>query len=268
MPLREITECPICGEMKSKHYLALDHRVISKCLECNHIYASEFSAERINSTYASDYHGSEDNMNQWNTSNRNIWVGLCDCISYYLKNENCTLLDIGAGTGGFAIILNELYPSVKLHLLETSPKAHPFLKKKLTANLYRNLSELASMESSFDIITILQTLEHVEEPKSLCKSIYSLLKPHGVLLLTVPNNKSYQVYINAIKKSICFSNQTHIQFFDNSSVKNLLTACGFSSIRRVTQFGNGRKKHPIHDILQWLLRLSGFSTELRFIAFK
>lgn len=268
MPLRQIIECPICRGIESKHHLTLDHRVISKCPKCSHTYAREFSTDKIESIYASDYHGSENNMDQWNTTHKNIWAGLCICISEYLKKENCSLLDIGAGTGGFAITIHELYPAVKLHLLETSLKAHPFIKQKLTASLYSNLSELSLKKNKFNIITLLQTLEHVEDPKLLCKSIYNLLDNCGVLLLTVPNRKSYQVYLKGTKETLCFGNQTHIHFFHKSAIKNFLLDCGFSKVVRVVQFGNGENKNLFFTVFQWAARAMGISTELRFLAFK
>ena len=72
---------------------------------------------------------------------------------------------------------------------------------------------------------------------------------------------------NGINDGLCFSNQTHIHFFDRAGMKEMLLDCGFSKVRRVVQLG-GSNHGRLMSFFQWILRLLGFSTESRFVAIK
>jgi ubiquinone/menaquinone biosynthesis C-methylase UbiE len=41
--------------------------------------------------------------------------------------------------------------------------------------------------SSFDVVTMIAVLEHLEHPIEICQEIHRILKPNGSLVLTVPS---------------------------------------------------------------------------------
>ncbi len=270
MQIVTVVNCPLCHSTEHKIYAVLDHRELRICFECKHLFVGKFDKQRMQKVYNEEYHGSEKDMVDWNLRNNNVWEGLCRNIKKYLEGKGVRLLDMGAGTGGFALKIKERYPEVALTLIENSYFAKIFLKNNIKdAAIYGDLFELESAMDSgkFDVITILQTLEHLENPKEICENLYGILKNGGILLLTVPNRKSYKVLFNGINDGLCFSNQTHIHFFDRAGMKKMLLDCGFSKVKRVVQLG-GSNHDRLMSFFQWILRLLGFSTENRFVAIK
>jgi len=96
------------------------------------------------------------------------------------------ILDIGAGTGDFLVMAQKngwdtigLEPSEKARGIATS-KGVPF------ANA---LSEMP--DHSADVITMWHVLEHVPDVEAQITELKRILKPEGVIVIAVPNYKSY-----------------------------------------------------------------------------
>lgn len=49
---------------------------------------------------------------------------------------------------------------------------------------------------SFDVITLIDVLEHLPNPTKIVQSIWSLLRPNGIIVVKVPNFKG-QLYKQA-----------------------------------------------------------------------
>ncbi|WP_130734843.1 bifunctional 2-polyprenyl-6-hydroxyphenol methylase/3-demethylubiquinol 3-O-methyltransferase UbiG [Flavobacterium sp. J27] len=97
-----------------------------------------------------------------------------------------TLLDIGAGTGDFLVQANKegwqtlgLEPNQKAKQIAIAKEVH----------FTDTLEELAS--HSFDVITMWHVLEHVPNLNEQIEELKRLLKPDGILIVAVPNFKSY-----------------------------------------------------------------------------
>ena len=96
------------------------------------------------------------------------------------------ILDYGCGTG-----LNLLHLSTMgdAYGLDMSERAVTFcVQRGLTqvAHLPGSLSHSKPFGQSFDLITMLDTLEHVDDDVLLLQQVSTWLKPEGVLLVTVP----------------------------------------------------------------------------------
>lgn len=99
------------------------------------------------------------------------------------------VIDVGAGIGEFA---SHVHPDAFFFGLELSSEA-----VKVAQSLGRNVlkmditDSLPELESSFDVVTCFQVLEHLNKPNSLVSSIIKLCKPNGLIIIAVPNNDSF-----------------------------------------------------------------------------
>jgi 2-polyprenyl-3-methyl-5-hydroxy-6-metoxy-1,4-benzoquinol methylase len=109
-----------------------------------------------------------------------------------LNPENKTILDIGCGTGDFlkACQLN----GWKINGIEPNDKARELAIQK-TKNIDRINNKIEDLLkdkiSCFDVITLWHVLEHIPNLKEYIAFIKKMLKPNGVLIVAVPNYKSY-----------------------------------------------------------------------------
>ena len=96
------------------------------------------------------------------------------------------LLDIGAGTGDFLVTAKNFGWSATG--IEPNEKAKGIAAKK-------GISFIAATEevedNTFDVITMWHVLEHVPDVEEQIKELKRVLKPEGVLVIAVPNFKSY-----------------------------------------------------------------------------
>lgn len=108
-----------------------------------------------------------------------------------LQNEKGNILDIGAGTGDFLALAKS--DGWHVSAIEPSEKARRIAESK--GVLFTDATETLP-ENSFDAITMWHVLEHVPDPELQLAELKRLLKPNGVVLIAVPNFKSYdaQVY--------------------------------------------------------------------------
>jgi 2-polyprenyl-3-methyl-5-hydroxy-6-metoxy-1,4-benzoquinol methylase len=52
----------------------------------------------------------------------------------------------------------------------------------------------AEWRNSFDLVTTFQVVEHVRQPYDFCRTLFSFVKPGGVLHVAVPNHDSFMRY--------------------------------------------------------------------------
>ncbi len=102
------------------------------------------------------------------------------------NTEDKLILDVGAGTGDFLKVCQN--GGWKITGVEPSEKARVFAKDK-NIHLLENLSKIENKQ--FDVITLWHVLEHIPNLTEYIKQLKLLLKPNGVLIIAVPNYKSF-----------------------------------------------------------------------------
>ncbi|MFN7971472.1 MAG: class I SAM-dependent methyltransferase [Acidobacteriota bacterium] len=94
------------------------------------------------------------------------------------------ILDAGCGTGAG---LDNLERFGKAFGVDFSPDALAFCRRRGKPYLLRTrLEALGVRDASFDVITILDVLEHIDDDAKVLASLLRALKPGGRLIVTVP----------------------------------------------------------------------------------
>ena len=261
----ERTVCAVCKGTKFTPDVNIDSRNIVACLNCGFQFARRFDTDAIDKYYREDYYPSPDasRMNTWISQNILVWRSLCDDI-VSAKPSVDKLLDIGAGTGGFIMEFHAQSQETRLSAIESSRNAREFVSNKIPSVEF--LDGLPESET-FDAITCLQTLEHVQEPDVLCRKIFNALNPGGLFLITVPNTACLSHLWKKKEQTLCYGNPTHLQFFNTVSVESMLRNAGFKKINRVVKMDKGNRR-LFFSVVQYFARLAGLSSELRYIAVK
>ena len=103
-----------------------------------------------------------------------------------LNSGSGKLLDVGAGTGDFLLASKRAGWEVKG--VEVNEKAKALAREK-GIKIENNIEAYAG--NQFDVITLWHVLEHLPNLEQSIKNIESLVKPGGILIVAVPNFKSY-----------------------------------------------------------------------------
>jgi SAM-dependent methyltransferase len=137
-------------------------------------------------------------------------------------------LDIGAGDGAF---LEELLAAGFGHVEGVEPSDAPRMSAKdpIRPFIHEGLFSPAVFEGRrFDLITCLQTIEHVHEPLALCRDAWSLLTEGGALFIVCHNRRAASAKLLG-RHSPIFDVE-HLQLFSPRSLRQLLGETGFTSV--------------------------------------
>ncbi|NLP59071.1 bifunctional 2-polyprenyl-6-hydroxyphenol methylase/3-demethylubiquinol 3-O-methyltransferase UbiG [Lutibacter sp. B1] len=133
------------------------------------------------------------------------------------NTDGKNILDVGCGTGDFLFTCkNNNWDVVGV---EPNDKAQKNAKNKLGENtkIYSNIDEL---DNKFDVITLWHVLEHVPNLDEYISKLKTLLKPNGVLVIAVPNFKSFDA--NHYKQFwAAFDVPRHLWHFSKKSIQLL-----------------------------------------------
>lgn len=126
------------------------------------------------------------------------------------------LLDFGAGTGDFLQFAGK--KGWNVYGVEPNKQALKLASKK--GLLIQSSLEIFK-EEQFDVITLWHVLEHVPNLKETLLRLQSLLKPEGILVIAVPNYKSWDA--KKYKEFwAAYDVPRHLWHFDREAMKQLL----------------------------------------------
>ena len=99
------------------------------------------------------------------------------------------MLDLGCGEGYGAATL-ALGDAVSVVGVDANPEAYEHARLRYTEpglRFERGLVETWGAPGTFDVITFLQTVEHVQDPVAVLSHVSELLAPAGVAYISTPN---------------------------------------------------------------------------------
>ena len=160
------------------------------------------------------------------------------------------ILDIGCGTG---FVLERLAASFEVTGLEPDEavrlRANDSIRDRILPGATHDLSALGT--ATFDALTLLDVLEHVDDDAGVLRTARELLSPDGVLLVTVPANPRLWSEHDVLNG--------HRRRYTADLLRDLISSTGFE-IERLTHINS--RLYP----LAWLYRLnrgkSGFALRL------
>jgi SAM-dependent methyltransferase len=88
--------------------------------------------------------------------------------------------------------------------------------------------EMPAAESSVDLLTIFDVIEHTPDPKAVLERARALLKPGGVLAVTYPDYGSLAARLMGSRWVFLLT--VHLYYFTRGSIADLLRRCGFEVV--------------------------------------
>ncbi len=182
-----------------------------------------------------DYYKSEDYISHTDNKKSLFDVAYQTVKKYTLKRklklinsfqtEEKTILDIGAGTGDFLSVCKK--NGWKIKGVEPSENARKLAFKKGIV-LTESVEEFQT--EKFDIITLWHVLEHIPNLTEFIQTLKKLLKPNGVLVIAVPNFKSYDAkHYHSFWAA--YDVPRHLWHFSKTAIQKLFSEQNFRLIK-------------------------------------
>jgi len=194
-------KCPWCDSDKAQINLWLKDEFLTKedfhiceCLNCGLLY----TMPRPDKDHIGAYYKSEDYY-----SHKENTKGFVPKLYERIKKNNLKnkyqlatkglsvgkMLEIGCGVGDFLHTAEE--HGWECIGVEPSEEAKAIATKRTKASVLSS-EELESLaDEQFDLITMWHVLEHVDDLRWEMDQLQRLIKPHGRIVIAVPNYKSY-----------------------------------------------------------------------------
>ena len=138
-----------------------------------------------------------------------------------IKESKGNLLDIGCGTGDFLAAAKNRNWNVLGY--EPNVGARKLAEEK-GVSIVEDTKSIE--EGTLDIITLWHVFEHVPDLENQIKELYRLLKPNGILIIAVPNYKSYDAQYYG-KHWAAYDVPRHLWHFSQQSIPLLFNPFGF-----------------------------------------
>lgn len=152
------------------------------------------------------------------------------------------LLDIGCGSGHFLNLAKSR--GWQCYGLDFEAKSAAKVSSRYQIPVHSGLLQNAPFAPlSFQVITLWDYFEHVENPVEILARISSLLAPGGTLVIACPNHKSLlffaAIVLNRLSAGRAFLHPlrllyppTHLSYFDPDFLAKTVPAHGFKELER------------------------------------
>jgi SAM-dependent methyltransferase len=145
------------------------------------------------------------------------------------------LLDLGCGRGEFALYLKETGKADLWNYLGFEPSAEQLNQRDIPASGLGFARATAEQVPLQDMIArgvlIKEVLDHCYDPAKVFREAKRLLKPGGVLVVTITNDHSYfKILLPWINQAHKAKQTDHLFFFGPSDLKKLAEEAKFDSV--------------------------------------
>ena len=227
--------CPLCS---NSSYLTVYRERgklgIARCKDCGLIYTNPLVGEA-----EKNYWGDE---NRYLEEARLIFKGevrhhrdpnyLDDLNVIERFKPQGKFLDIGTNMGFF--LRHTRGKKWDVIGIEPSPSLSEMARKYFGLNIKTcYLHEAGFQDESFDVVTMADVFEHIQEPKKMLEDIKKVLKKDGILFIKVPNGRYNLLKLGLakatgrLKEHDIFDSYEHLTHFSHNTLKKMLEGCGF-----------------------------------------
>lgn len=149
-----------------------------------------------------------------------------------------TILDAGCGDGTFSLYLTKKYPQAVITGLDSNQEGIDYLQKSYNgagniAFITMDLNNLPSLNVKYDMLIMMDVLEHITDDRSLIKSCFDRLNKNGSFVLHVPNkdfDKEGKYGLRRFRKEKQVHHEHIRNGYSKSELFEMFRSAGFKNI--------------------------------------
>jgi len=228
-----MTSCKICKSKDTSLYHQFKFFPVIECSTCGTLFAKHPPKEsRLEEIYGDEYYeGWKGTKKKLTNKTREMKIYT---FSFYLKLlskftslRGKKVLDIGCATGYLLESARKI--GCDCYGVELSPFGAREAGKKFPGRIFNGTLEKANYQrGTFDVITMTDLIEHVQDPTSFMDEVKRILKSNGYILLVTPNFHSW--WSKILGKRWTNFKEEHLFYFSPKSLKILADISDFQIV--------------------------------------
>ncbi len=242
--------CPVCGAEKSRlcaRVRDLEYRTSEetfsywRCDACEVVYLAQPPVERLREIYPPNYYSY-----RVESLRRSPLVGVKEWLDRRefrrilatLPGERLNVLDVGGGSGWLLSVIRASCPRVdETHEVDLDESAGE-AARQAGHFFHATCIERFHSPTLFDLIIMLNLIEHVASPRAVLEAMRGLLKPGGSVMIKTPNYDTLDRRLFGDRWG-GWHCPRHWVLFTRDSLIRLAESCGLRCVEaRYTQGGS------------------------------
>jgi 2-polyprenyl-3-methyl-5-hydroxy-6-metoxy-1,4-benzoquinol methylase len=182
--------CPNCTDPRSTTAYDLGDYGLARCAACGLLFNDQFPPKESKEKTFSEsyYHGVQSQAFQFHGDEYRRDPSAPIFGRWLTKAGKAPgkVLDVGCGLGTFLGVARDAGWAVQG--LDVSAFAAKTVKEKMGIDVFNGpLTEAPFSDGAFDLVTMWDSIEHVDQPRKYLERAYALLKPDGLMILATDN---------------------------------------------------------------------------------
>lgn len=145
-----------------------------------------------------------------------------------------SLLEVGAAFGTFCLEVASRKRFTRIVAIEPTPELAETCRARGLETIEQPFEVYAAQERGdrFGVVANFEVIEHLFSPRDFLVSVHHVLEPGGLLVLTCPNGRGFDIQtLGIVSESI---DHEHLNYFSPRSLGALLESCGFEVVEAHT----------------------------------
>ncbi len=240
------TECNLCNSTDIETLVANQKHfpefLILKCKKCGLVFLRRYLPDK--KEILDDEYWGDGNINVDIYSHPEVKIEIKKRYKKYLEeaekilNKKGELLDFGCGIGNFVRVAAE--DGWDAYGIDISSQAVKYAKEQLLNVRQGKIEESGLQDNFFDIVTMWDVIEHLEDPMGTTKAVCQKLKKNGLLIIETPAEESiirkiawalYKISGGKIFSIQYFYYSVHRFYFSKKTITKMLEKLNMKPIR-------------------------------------
>lgn len=193
-------------------------------------------------------------------------------------NKKMDVLEIGSASGELAYCLNKHVKSYTC--FELNPEYVDFINNQLSIKAYSNDFMNVKLKKKYDLIILINTLDHLYNPDIYMTKIKKILKKNGLLYLEIPNdnqimnsefippyNNNFSKFMYQVAHYYSFNKKTIVKYLNkyNFKEKNISFTHNYNFLNFINWYLIGKPQGSYDEATDFSkLNLNNKKIELKF----
>lgn len=191
-----------------------------------------------------------------------------NCYFHHVRHEirpllpktATNILEIGAASGQTLRWIRTIYPAAVTTGVEINIAVAEELARNADVAILGGIDECLPRLKKYDLILLLDILEHLVDSRTVLQKVRGLLEPGGHVVVSVPNVAHLSVAIPLLfKRQFDYQDagildRTHLRFFVEDTAIGLMNAAGLNVSKGLISGMQGYKSKTLNRLSLGLLR--------------